>query len=411
MRAELVIVGSEMLRFGRRDTNADWLIEQLERLGIETSGRTLVRDDPARIAAAVRYAMEQAELIIITGGLGPTEDDRSRDGLAAALGLPLESDSEMLERLRLLLLSRGRPFGDNQAQQALRPRGAAWIDNPVGTAPGMILAHRDRLLAALPGVPEEMKPMFRAGLLPRLENSHGRAFHKRTLKVAGRTEPSVDEQMKDLYATPGVEVTILSGSEGIELHLVAELAESLERLEALMCERLGRDLYSRDDRTLPAVAGELLLELGKSLATAESCTAGMLAAAVTDIPGSSAWFRGGVVVYSDDLKIKLAGVREETLAARGAVSEEVARELAAGVRTCCGADYGIGITGVAGPGGGSEDKPVGLVHIALDDGEDAGHWRILQFGDRHLVRRRSVTAALDRLRRRLLDARDRRGAQ
>jgi nicotinamide-nucleotide amidase len=171
-----------------------------------------------------------------------------------------------------------------------------------------------------------------------------------------------------------------------------------------MSERLGRDLYARDEDSLPAVTGRLLSALGKTVATAESCTAGMLAAAITEVPGSTAWYRGGMVVYSDDLKRELAGVQANTITAHGAVSEEVARELAAGARTRCGADYGLGITGVAGPGGGSEEKPVGLVHIALDDALETSHWRILLFGDRHLVRRRAVYVALDRLRRLLLRA-------
>jgi nicotinamide-nucleotide amidase len=212
--------------------------------------------------------------------------------------------------------------------------------------------------------------------------------------------------MRDLYEQPGVEVTILSGREGIELHITAEEGERAEALAEIMSRRLGHDLYAKDERSLAASTGELLRALGKTVGTAESCTAGLLAASFTDIPGSSSWYRGGVVVYSDELKSELAGVMPETISAHGAVSEEVSRELARGARARCGADYGIGITGIAGPGGGSVEKPVGLVHLALDDGIGSAHWRLLLLGDRHLVRWRAVTAALDRLRRKLLEERD-----
>jgi nicotinamide-nucleotide amidase len=411
MKAELIIVGSELLRFGRTDTNADWLVERLGRIGIETALRTLVQDDEGRIALLVRDALRHAGLVILTGGLGPTEDDRTRSALAAGLGLELELDHDLLARLRRRLLSRGRRYAENQAKQAERPQGSTWIENPVGTAPGIALAHQGTLVYALPGVPAEMKPMFMHGVLPALQKIQDSRLFRRTLKIAGRTEPSVDEQMKDLYNDRGVEVTILTGREGIELHLLAEDAARLESIDRSMSERLGRDLYARDDGTLSQVVGRLLADLGQSLATAESCTAGMLAATITDVPGSSAWFRGGLVVYSDDLKMELAGVGGATLATHGAVSEEVALELASGVRARCRADFGIGITGIAGPGGGSAEKPVGLVHLALDDDRGASHWRLLQFGDRELVRRRSVTAALDRLRRRLLEALEERGAR
>jgi nicotinamide-nucleotide amidase len=212
--------------------------------------------------------------------------------------------------------------------------------------------------------------------------------------------------MRDLYGQHGVETTILSGREGIELHIIAEERDSAEAVAELMSARLGHDLYARDDRSLAAATGELLRALGKTVSTAESCTAGLLAAAFTEVPGSSSWYRGGVVVYSDDLKSDLAGVMPETIAGHGAVSEAVSRELAAGVRERCGADYGIGITGIAGPGGGSAEKPVGLVHVALDDGIGSDHWRLMLFGDRHMVRGRAVNAALDRLRRKLLAKRD-----
>jgi nicotinamide-nucleotide amidase len=265
------------------------------------------------------------------------------------------------------------------------------------------------MLFALPGVPAEMKAMFLEDVLPSLAEGAGSGLARRTLKIAGRTEPSVDAQVGDLYGAPGTAMTILSGPEGIELHIICEGGDRqaayrrLEEIERQVSQRLGRDLYARDDGTLSEVVAALLSGRGERLATAESCTAGMLAATLTAVPGSSAWYRGGLVVYSDDLKERLAGVDAGLIRKHGAVSEEVARALARGVRERCEADYGIGITGIAGPSGGAPEKPVGLVHIALDDDVDNNHWRLLQFGDRQLVRRRSVTAALDHLRRRLLE--------
>lgn len=409
-KAELIAVGSEMLRLGRPDTNGDWLTGQLGRLGIAVGTRSIVEDDPGRIADLTGRALERAEVVVVVGGLGPTADDRTREGLARALGRPLERDEDRLLRLEALFRERGRPFAAVQARQAERPRGAAWIENPLGTAPGFSLSLGGRELFALPGVPAEMKAMFLADVAPRLAGRWECAVARRTLKVAGRTESSVDEQLRDLYDAPGLAVTILAGREGIELHILAEgrdhaeAADRAERLDRLFGERLGPDLYGRDEETLPAVVGAMLLRSGKTLATAESCTAGLLASAVTRVAGSSAWFRGGLVVYSDDLKRRLAGVGEETLARHGAVSAEVARELAAGARRVCEADFGIGITGIAGPGGGTAEKPVGLVHLAVADAAGVHDWRTLQFGDRELVRARTVTAALDRLRRRLLEA-------
>lgn len=414
-RAELIAVGSEMLHAGRADTNGDWLIEQLGRLGVAVEARSVVPDDPDSIAAFVGRAVGRSSIVIVIGGLGPTEDDRTREGLALALGLELERDADRLRRLEETFRERGRPFSADQARQAERPRGAAWIENPLGTAPGLALSLPASQLFALPGVPAEMRATFSAGVAPRVVAGEGRALARRTLKVAGRTEPSVDGQLRDLYGGPGISVTILAGPEGIDLHLLAEgrdpteAAARADEADRLMSERLGRDLFGRDDETLAAVVGSLLERRGRTLATAESCTAGLLAAAVTGVPGSSAWFRGGLVVYSDDLKQRLAGVAAATLTRHGAVSAEVASELALGARERCGADYGIGITGVAGPGGGSPEKPVGLVHLALADRDGAAAWHVLHPGDRESIRRRTVTAALDRLRRRLLERTERSG--
>ena len=411
MEAELIAVGSELLHAARRDGNSEWLSDQLGRLGLEVRQRSVVEDDPARIAAAVSGALERAEAVLLTGGLGPTEDDRTREGLALALGVPLERDSQMVRRLQARFEGAGYAFGQEQARQADRPRGMGWLDNPLGAAPGLHLERGGRQLFALPGVPAEMKAMFHGSVRGRLPSGGSRAPARRSLRIAGRTESGVDRAVRDLYDSPGVQVTILSGARGIELLLRAHgptESEARARLDALdreISERLAADVYGRGDESLPAVVGKLLRERGSTLATAESCTAGLLGAAITEVSGSSEWYRGGLVVYSDALKVSLAGVGKETLEAHGAVSGVVAQELAEGARRRCHADIGIGITGVAGPGGGTAAKPVGLVYLGLSDDAGGEHWRLMLPGDREQVRQRSVTAALDRLRRWLLGVR------
>jgi len=410
MKAELIAVGSEMLRSSRRDTNADWLTQQLALIGIEVLARSIVEDNVAGIAGQIRVALGRADLVIVTGGIGPTGDDRTRQAAADALGLPLERDPQQVEQLKALFDARGWRFRPIQEAQADHPQGSTWLPNGLGTAPGFWIEHKASGLAVLPGVPCEMQQMFSRTLLPRLEQRTTAAIASCRLRVAGRSEPDVEALITDLYAVDGLDLVILAGPEGIELQLrtVAgsreEATDSLGRISADLVGRLGDDLYGRDEETLPYAVGCLLDEQHRTLATAESCTAGMLAAAITTVPGSSTWYRGGLVVYTDDLKVDLAGVNADSLVTHGAVSESVARELALGARIRCGADYGLGVTGIAGPGGGTAAKPVGLVHLALADERQTRHWQLHFRGDRDQVRRCTVTAALDALRRQLLVA-------
>jgi nicotinamide-nucleotide amidase len=366
----------------------------------------VVEDDIARIASLVRSALERVDLVIVTGGLGPTADDVTREALAQAVDLPLERDTEQEARLRERFRTFRRRIGSEQLKQADRPRGATWITNPHGSAPGFFLRLGRKILSALPGVPSEMKTMYEAGLEPELKLESRNEFSRCTLKIAGRTEPAVDRCIADLYRRPDTDITILSGTSGIELHLRGTASDGdtggLGELVAELRTRFGQDVYGSDDDTLAGIVGALLREAGKTLATAESCTGGLLGGTITAVPGSSKWYRGGFVVYDNDLKQRLAGVSSDTLAKYGAVSEETARELARGARERCSADFGIGITGIAGPGGGTPEKPVGWVHVALDDGREGDHRAVLLPGGRDEVRRRSVTLALDRLRRRLL---------
>jgi nicotinamide-nucleotide amidase len=406
VRATLIAVGSELLFAGRRDTNGDWLAERLEREGVEVIARDLVVDDPGAIAEHVRSGLATGDWVLVTGGLGPTEDDRTREGIARAIGARLERDADVAREIRARFASRGRPCGEHQLRQAERPAGAAWLANPTGTAPGFRVDVDGATVVALPGVPSEMRAMFDAALVGRF-GAGSETRVRRTYKIGGRYESSVDRAIEDLYARPGVTITILASIPGIELHVVATGAspgEAERRLGEVAGEierRLPDDLYGVDDDTLARIVGRRLVERQKTVATAESCTAGLVAAELTSVPGSSRWFRGGLLVYADDLKERLAGVDPAVLAAHGAVSPEVAAQLARGAARATGADLGVGITGVAGPGGGSQEKPVGTVHLALWDSEGTETHAFRFPGDRDAVRGRTVAWALDRLRRRL----------
>jgi nicotinamide-nucleotide amidase len=408
MNAVVVAVGSELLRPSRCDTNGDWLIARLFDLGIEASWRAAIGDDVPRIAQMVRAALHDSGTVVLTGGLGPTEDDRTREAIASALDAPLTRDPAMDDRIAALFAARGRVAGPRQSRQADRPRGMAFIDNPLGSAPGLILEREGGLLVALPGVPAEMKTMFDASVAPRLAARSRGALARTTLHVAGRPESLVDELLHDLYGSDGTETTILASAGSLELLLTARgtnTADARVRLATLadaMRDRLGHDVYGVNDESLAVVVSRLLVARGATVAVGESCTGGLLGAALTDVPGSSAWFRGGLLCYANDLKSSLAGVPDELLRAHGAVSEPVARALAAGARNACSADFGLGVTGVAGPDGGTADKPVGTVHVALADGGAGRAVKLDWPGDRDLVRRRAVTVALDLLRRHLL---------
>ncbi len=409
MIAEVVAVGRELLRHGAPDTNSAWLVERLHEAGIEVAARAAIDDDPERLASFLSGALARADLVLLTGGLGPTADDRTRPALASALGVALESDPARVALLRELYARHCQPFGDGEARQATRPAGADWIENPLGSAPGLLVRRPGRLLAALPGVPWEMRAMFEAGVLPLLRRLAPGTIGQRTLRIAGLGEAELERILGDLIEPLGIELTVLGGIEGLELHACASGAERravaarLEEFERAARQRLGANLVGGRDDRLPAVVGALLAERRQTVATAESCTAGLLAAALTSAPGSTAWFRGGLIVYDDRLKIELAGVNPRSIQAHGAVSPEVARELACGARSRCGADIGVGVTGIAGPGGGSADEPVGLVELAIAAPRGWLSWNLRLLGDRAAVRGRAVTEALDRLRRLLLE--------
>lgn len=411
MDAEIIAVGSELLTPFRQDTNSLYLTGKLNGLGIEVRFKTVVGDDRERLAATLRLALSRSELVILTGGLGPTEDDLSREVAADVLGRPLREVEEIRRRIQERLARLGRSMSANNLRQATVPEGADWLRNERGTAPGLWIEQPGRIVILLPGPPGELEAMFEAACLPRLELlSGGRRLRTRVYKVVGLPESEVDHRIAPLY-TPyqNPATTILSTLGTIEVHLRAQGSNDREA-EALLTElgdkiefALGDHIFSSRGETLEEVVGMYLVLKQKTVAVAESCTGGLVSERLTRVPGSSGFFLGGVVCYSNELKTRFVGVPGEMIAEHGAVSKPVAQALAEGIRRRAASSLGLGLTGIAGPSGGTPEKPVGLVFIAL---ADARSTEVRQFrfpGERERVRMWSSVAALEMIRRRIRD--------
>jgi nicotinamide-nucleotide amidase len=409
LNAEIIAIGSEMLTPFRLDTNSLWLTEKLNAMGIEVRVKTVVGDDEARLEETVRDAMKRSEIVISTGGLGPTEDDITRKIFARVLKRQLILQDAILEKLRARFARRNMPMPENNARQALVIHGAQILENNNGTAPGMLITEGDCTVVMLPGPPREMKPIFEASVAPVLKQRAGdMLIARKTLSIFGLGESAVDELAAPIYTQyQNPSTTILFKDGQIELHLTAqarnesETVKLLDELAGRLDEVLGEYIFSRSNETLEEVVGQLLKLRGYTLATAESCTGGLVAGRITEVPGSSEYFIEGVVSYSNEAKIDLLGVPRELIETHGAVSEQVAGAMAAGIRKRAGSTFGAAVTGIAGPGGGSEEKPVGLVYIALADDSQTTTRKFLFPGDRQFIRTLSVNAALDMVRRRV----------
>ena len=417
MRAAILAIGSELLGTERLDTNSLLLTAVLDRHGVELRKKSVVGDSEEELAAEVRALLARVDLLLVTGGLGPTADDITRQGVAAALGRGLHLDPAVLATLEARFRAFVRRMPEVNRRQAEVIDGAVVLENAHGTAPGLRLDTRsdsgEATIFLFPGVPHELRGMIADELEPWLAaRSGGIARSSITLKIAGLPESEVEERIAPAYDEFGREsITILAG--GGEIKLIATASgpegERTARLAA-MADRLaflsGDAVYTRNaDDTLEGVVGDLLRRANATVATAESCTGGLLAERLTRIAGSSDYFPGGVVTYSNAEKIRLLGVPAELLAEHGAVSEPVARAMAEGARRTFGTDYGVGITGVAGPGGGSEEKPVGTVHLAVaGPGGRVAHRRFRFPGDRERVRWFASQLALEILRRLLVAA-------
>lgn len=409
LNAEIIAIGSEMLTPFRVDTNSLWLTERLNAMGIDVKLKTVVGDDEARLEETIRDAMKRSEIVISTGGLGPTEDDITRKIFARVLKRQLILEQEILDKVRARFTRRGIPMPEINARQALVINGAQVLYNNNGTAPGMLITEGKCTIVLLPGPPREMKPIFDDSVAPALKKRVGeRLIVRRCLSIFGLTESRTDELAAPVYLKyQNPSTTILFKDGQIELHLTAqarnetEAEKLLDELDGQLDEVLGEYIFSRRNETLEQVVGELLKLRGYTLATAESCTGGLLAGRITEVPGSSEYFLEGVVSYSNEAKAGLLGVPKKLIKEHGAVSEQVANAMASGIRKRAGSTFGVGVTGIAGPGGGSEEKPVGLVYIALADDTQATARKFIFPGDRQFIRTLSVNAALDMVRRRI----------
>jgi competence/damage-inducible protein CinA-like protein len=409
MRAEIIAVGSELLTPHRLDTNSLFLTSELNQLGIRVTYKTVVGDVPDEMRSSFRCALERAEVVVSSGGLGPTDDDRTRQTVAELLSRKLNVDDAVLRHIkeRFQRFRPGRVMPEINARQALVPEGATVLPNPNGTAPGLWLEANGHVVILLPGVPGELRGLFETQVKPRLARFGGKLrLYTRELRITGLPESEVETRVSPLYALyPNVETTILASPPGIQLHPSVWSDDSvkaeklLDEITSRMALAVGEHMYSMHGESLEEVVGRILTENRATIAVAESCTGGLLAERLTNVPGSSVYFLGGVVCYSNELKSRLVDVPPSMIEAKGAVSPDVALALAEGIRKLTGARLGIGVTGIAGPGGGSPEKPVGLVYIGLADERGPRQKEFRFLGDRDRIRLFASQAALDMARR------------
>ena len=416
MTAEIIAIGTELLTPFRQDTNSLYLTEKLNQLGIEVGYKTVVGDRLEDLISVARIALERAQLVIFMGGLGPTEDDLTREAVAEALNLPLRRDPDIVAALYARFASRRMKMPENNAKQGDIITGAIPLENAKGTAPGQWLegsvGNLNKVIILLPGPPHELRPMFDMHCFERLRarfTDSRQYIATRLLKVAMMAESECDARVAPIYKKhPQVETTILGGGGEVQLHLRATAAsqQKAEELVENLAEKLEEELedfvFSSGGESLEQIAQYYLEMRGATIAVAESCTGGLLGERLTSVSGSSRSFLGGAIVYSNHLKTAFAGVPSQVIAQHGAVSREVAVAMAEGIRVKCKATLGVGITGVAGPTGGSEEKPVGLVYHALADGKKTEVVKRDFPGDRDRIRWYASQQALDMVRRKLM---------
>jgi nicotinamide-nucleotide amidase len=410
MTAEIIAVGSELLTPQRVDTNSLFLTDQLNALGVEVVVKSVIGDDLNRLADAVRRAMSRSEIVILCGGLGPTEDDLTRDAVAAALDRKLIYHPEITAVLEQRFAQLKRKMVEVNKRQAFLIAGAEMLPNDRGTAPGQWIEESGSHAMLLPGPPHEMKAMFTRQCLPRLARIVPRqAIRTLVLRVTGMPESDLDQLIAPVYKKyDNPATTILAAAGDLQIHLRARCSTEGEA-DALLVEvggpielLLGDRIYSRNGQSLEEVVGDMLRERHNTLSVAESCTGGLLGERITSVPGSSAYFLGGFITYASRLKVEWLGVLEETIAQFGAVSKETAEAMALGARRRTGSTYALAITGVAGPDGGSEKKPVGTVYVGVADAAGCAVLHRQFFGDRTRIRQFATQMALDMLRRKCI---------
>ena len=412
MKAEIISIGSEILRGQITDTNANFIAKKLVKLDIDLEHISAVSDNPESLLSTLKLALQRSDLIITTGGLGPTEDDITYQTIARSLNLKLIKYPEAEENLKKILHKIKIKISPSNLKQVYLPEGAKIIINQYGTAPAMILEKDSKIICSFPGVPHEMKNLIEENLIPYLKDKFPPSMIKKTkiLKVTGLGESSVNELIRD-YINKQTNFTfgIYANPEDIQVQVIAQAPSEKEAEKLLqysvnqLTKVLGNYIYGNDEETIEKVVGKLIKTKKLTVAVAESCTGGMLGEMITRIPGSSEYFQGGVISYSAKVKEDLLKVPPEVIKKYGEVSKEVAQLMAEGVRRYCHSDIGISITGIAGPGGATEKKKVGLVYMALADGKKSISQKHQLFGNRQLVRLRSTRRALNMLRMYLME--------
>ncbi len=410
MKAELVFTGSELLLGHVLNTHAQYLGKRLSDMGLEIVLQTTVGDNWRIMEEVLLLALKRSDLIIVTGGLGPTTDDLTKEIVSSVTGLPLDLDKNTLDKLVDFYEKRGMKMTESMAKQALFPKGAIILPNDCGTAPGTFLEIDSKIIILLPGPPREMTAMFENYAVPYIEQKcRGREITKhKVLKLAGISESAVQEKIKDLGGTGNPEIAYVAKPGEIQVRVTARSKSAIEaekmvnQLFAEVEYRLKEHIFGYDDELIEEVTGRLLTSSHLTLATAESCTGGLISAKLTSLPGSSVFYKGSVVAYSNEVKENLLGVPGEILAHYGAVSRETALAMAHGVRRVIGTDLGLSVTGIAGPSGGTPEKPVGLVYISLVTADRQFCQRYIFPGNRQAIRQGVSNAALDLVRRYLL---------
>jgi nicotinamide-nucleotide amidase len=411
MKTEIISTGTELLLGQTLNTNTRYLGARLSDFGFEVIYHTTVGDDPERLENVLCQALKRADLIVTTGGLGPTADDLTKELIAGVLGLEMTLDNYSLERIKGYFAARKREMPKSNKKQAYFPEGAKILPNNYGTAPGAIISKDDKTVVILPGPPFEMQPMFEEYVIAELKRIIGtdsKVMKTRILKVFGMTESAIEEVLGELTHSVNPSITLLAKQAEIHIRLAARNADeqvaekALDAVESRIRSRLGTKVFAKNEETMVGIVGKALKSRGLKIATAESCTGGLIGAALTREAGSSEFYLGGVVSYANSVKEGLLGVKASTLQAVGAVSQEVAKEMAAGVLTLSGADIAISVTGLAGPDGGSDLKPVGLVYIGFASAKGVEARKFQFYGGRDTIRQLSVTAALNWVRQYML---------
>lgn len=410
MKAEILAVGTEILLGDIVNTNSHYISQRLADLGISVYYQTVVGDNEERLYDAYKLAFERADIVIATGGLGPTKDDLTKEIGAKYFDKELVLHEESLDYIKNFFDRLNRPMSEGNRKQAIFPEGSIILANPNGTAPGCIIEENNKILIMMPGPPKEMAPMFEESVVPYLQKFSDGVLVSKVLRVLGLGESAMAERVYDIIdnnTNPTVAPYAKDNEAILRITAKGKTKEEAEKLilpiEQEIRKRIGDDIYAEGETTIDTVVGEMLVNRNLTIATAESCTGGLLAGTLVNYPGISSVFMEGAVTYSNEAKMKRLGVKEETLERYGAVSEEIAREMAIGIARAASTDIGVSVTGVAGPGGGTEEKPVGLVYVGLYIKGEVKVKKLRMFGDRQKIRNRTVVSALDWLRRELLN--------